>query len=818
MRCVRGLSEDFRSTQLSNLETVMEQSLKILIVDDEPFVCDSLEEFLGHYDYEIQVAHSAKEAIKYLGERHFDIVLLDIVMPDEDGFKVMDYTHQCLDTLVILMTGYASNESAIEALKRGAYWYLRKPFEYEELLKLVNNALDQRRLKADRKRAEEALKEAYEGLQKQVEERTDELLKKNEQLKQEIEERKQTEDALRESETRYKVMFQKNPAIVFIRDPETHRFLDVNPAACAFYGYSREEMIGMELTEITHGHLERIKRRMGETLNKGKNQFYSRHYLANNERRDVEVYTGPLMIKGEKVIYSIIHDITTRKQEEEQLKLQSRILENLTEGVVLSNEEAVVFYTNKAFDVQFGYEQGELIGKHISIILPLPVMESRKFVSQMIARLKDKGVWSGELERKRKDGTAFKAFVNISTLYIEGKMYLISVQDDITARKQMEEKLQQSQRMESIGTLAGGIAHDFNNILLPIMIHTEMAMLELPQDSSIQFNLKQIYQASERARDMVKQILAFSRQKQQERVAIKLGSVLKEVVKLLRSSIPTTIDMRHHIETEVDTVLADPTQIHQIILNLSTNASHAMREKGGVLEIRLDQLSLNSKAAKQFNDLKPGSYLRLTFKDTGDGIEPEVMDRIFEPYFTTKKPGEGTGMGLAVVHGIVKNYDGDIKVESEPGKGTTFEILIPQMEVDISPITEQRADLPRGSERILFVDDEKAAIDAIGPMLENLGYQVTARTSSVEALEAFRNKPKAFDLVITDQTMPNMTGKELASELMSIRPGIPIILCTGFSEQIDEKKAMSLGIRSFVMKPVVMKEMADRIREVLDKR
>ena len=371
--------------------------------------------------------------------------------------------------------------------------------------------------------------------------------------------------------------------------------------------------------------------------------------------------------------------------------------------------------------------------------------------------------------------------------------------------------------MESIGTLAGGIAHDFNNVLLPIMLHSELAMMDLPSDSPIKHNLEQIFQAGKRAKNMVKQILAFSRQKKQERTSIKISPIIKEIVKLIRSSIPTTIEIRHHVEAKVDIIFADPTQIHQVILNLCTNASHAMSEKGGVLEIRLDDLDLDPTAASQHTDLNPGSYLRLTVNDSGHGMEPEVLNRIFDPYFTTKGPGKGSGMGLAVVHGIVKGNGGDITVESEPGKGTSIKVLFPKSEEEIPEDPKRFVQLQRGTEHILFVDDEKAAVDAMVAMLERLGYRTTARTSSIEALEAFRNNPQGFDLVITDMTMPNMTGKDLAKELRPIRSDIPILLCTGFSEQIDEDEAIEMGI-SFVMKPIVIHEISEAIRELLDKK
>jgi len=297
-----------------------------------------------------------------------------------------------------------------------------------------------------------------------------------------------------------------------------------------------------------------------------------------------------------------------------------------------------------------------------------------------------------------------------------------------------------------------------------------------------------------------------------------MSIILKEALKLLRSSLPTTIEIHESIKSESDSVLADLTQIHQIVMNLCTNAAHAMREKGGILEVSLFDEYLDSRDLNPFHDISAGSYLRLTVKDTGHGIDSEVINKIFDPYFTTKKIGEGTGMGLAVVHGIVKSYGGDITVESKIGEGTTFHVLIPNIDTEISTDTEPVDELPRGTERVLFVDDEKAAVDAIQPMLKSLGYEVQVRTSSIEALEAFRNNPQSFDLVITDQTMPNMTGDILAKELMKIRPDIPIIICTGFSERIDEHTAKKMGIRSFTMKPLVMGELAVTIRKVLDEK
>ena len=503
-----------------------------------------------------------------------------------------------------------------------------------------------------------------------------------------------------------------------------------------------------------------------------------------------------------------------RRQTEESLRKSEerlkKFMDSATDGFILFDSNLNYLEVNKSALEITGFKREEIIGKNIIDTFPNiketgQYAEYKKVIETGSPVLIPDMTSNPLTGNKHIDFKAFKVGDGLGIIFT-----------DITHRKNLEAQLQQSQKIESIGTLAGGIAHDFNNILTPIMAYSEMLIGEAPDDSPLQYGLKQIFRAGERARDVVKQILAFGRQKQEARIPLRLDSILQEVLRLIRSSIPSTVDIRYTNKTETDTIVAESTLIHQVILNLCTNASHAMREEGGVLELIIDELDLNSETSATFDDLLPGEYLRLTVRDTGHGIAPDIIDKIFDPYFTTKGIGEGSGMGLAVTHGIVKSHGGDIRVKSELGKGTTFDVLLPKSTKDITPVKEYKTELPGGTEQILFVDDEETSVEIIEKMMEKLGYKVTSRTSSIEALKVFRDNPEGFDLVITDMTMPDMTGKGLAKELMAIRPEIPVILLTGFSEQMDEYSAKKMGIKAYLMKPVVMKDLAKEIRGVLD--
>lgn len=419
---------------------------------------------------------------------------------------------------------------------------------------------------------------------------------------------------------------------------------------------------------------------------------------------------------------------------------------------------------------------------------------------------------------RRKDGSVFPVEIRMGLIEIRGRQGILGLARNITERKQLLQQLHQAHKMEAIGTLAGGIAHDFNNILGIILGNAELASDDIPDWNPTRSFLEEIRTASLRAKDVVRQLLSFSRKSEEKQKPIDILPIIRESLKLLRSTIPTNIEFRLNLPSECRAIMADPTQIHQIMINLCTNAAHAMEKEGGRMEITLSETRLTEEETQGEADILPGSYLRLTIHDTGQGIAPEFLDRIFDPYFTTKGVGKGSGMGLAVVHGIVKRHNGFIRVNSIVNQGTSLNIFLPA----ISAVPESEADvgnqddLPKGMERILLVDDETAILKMIAQSLERLGYKVTAKSDPREALALFMNAPNQFDILLTDMAMPNMTGDVLVASIRAIRPNLPAILCTGHSERMNPEIAQGIGLSRFLMKPVNRKELSITLRELLD--
>jgi len=384
-------------------------------------------------------------------------------------------------------------------------------------------------------------------------------------------------------------------------------------------------------------------------------------------------------------------------------------------------------------------------------------------------------------------------------------------------RDRLMTALRQSQKMEAVGTLAGGIAHDFNNMLTPILGYTDLVMARLPPGDTLRHDLREVKKSALRAKDLVRRILAFSRQKGQELVCMALQPVLEECLKMLRSTLPATIVFHEDIATDCGQVMADSIQIQQILINLCTNAAHAMEESGGTLEVSLREIGVNPGDTFAGQECRPGKYLRLVVSDTGCGMDKATRERIFEPYFTTKEQGKGTGIGLALVHGIVKGHGGYLSVYSEPGQGTTFSLYFPVCcEAGGQLLKAMDTSIPRGSERMLLVDDEEDVLKMLAEMSEYLGYQVTAVSDSTEAYAIFSTRPEDFDLVVTDQTMPGLTGVAMAQKIFTLKPRMPVIICTGFSEALTDGKARELGLAGYIMKPVVMGDFARVVRRALE--
>jgi PAS domain S-box-containing protein len=489
------------------------------------------------------------------------------------------------------------------------------------------------------------------------------------------------------------------------------------------------------------------------------------------------------------------------------------LVESSRDGICIVQDGVLKFINEQAIQI-IGYAKEEVMGTHFEeFIHPTETERVREKYLRLMSGKEENQQYESVLIMK--DGRTLDVEMNATTTNYDGRRATLVFVRDITERKLLESKLRQVQKMEAVGTLAGGIAHDFNNILTAIIGYLNLALRKCERGTVLDSHLNEVLKASYRAGDLVKQILAFSRQGDRERKPIQISHLVRESLKLLRSSLPSTIDIQSRIVEKPGIILGEPTQIHQILMNLCTNAAHAMSDEGGVLEVTVQNVYLDTDFCQRHLDIGEGPYVQISVRDTGHGISPEIIERIFEPYFTTKEKGRGTGLGLATVHGIVKSYRGTIEVESSPGRGSVFEVYLPIIEDEETGDETDAEPLPRGTERVLLVDDEEQIVRVETLLLQDLGYDVVAFTSSVDALEYLHSKPRSVDLVITDMTMPNMTGDKLSQKLLSIRRDIPVILCTGFSEKMNRERAKSLGIQGFLMKPLVPRDVARLIRRVL---
>jgi PAS domain S-box-containing protein len=650
-----------------------------------------------------------------------------------------------------------------------------------------------------------------------------------------ITERKQAEEALQESEVRLKIAMDIAKLVQWEYDIKTGMF-SFDDQFYALYGTTSQQEGGPLMTaetyarrfippEESHVVAEAIAKTSATNDPTFTHQLEHRIIRADGEERHIIVRWGVVCDQTGRIVRhrGVNQDITERKLMEEavaEAEAKYRgLFENSVMGIFQTTPEGRFLSLNMASARILGYDSPEeVLNTVIDLNRHLYVNPAHR--SELLRLIEERGM-AQEFEAQffRKDRSVGWMTLNLSAVRdANGKIIRMEgTAQDITERKRLASLLNQAQKMEAIGTLAGGIAHDFNNILMPIIGYCELSLNAVPKDSRLHHNIEQILLSGNRARELVKQILTFSRKTEQERRPVQVSILVKETLKMLRSTLPSTIRIRQDIDAGAiyATTMADPTEIHQVLMNLSTNAAHAMREKGGVLSITLKNVDIDSVAISEIADLAPGPYLRLSVADTGHGIDEEVRQRIFDPYFTTKGPSEGTGLGLALVYGIVTSLSGGIAVFSEPGQGTTFDVYFPRTKTLRTPTVEASEPLPTGKGLVLVVDDEQPIVDMLKEMLGGLGYDVAGRYSSDDALLAFKARPDSFDLVITDLTMPHMTGIDLAREILKIRPDAPIILCTGFSEAVDENRTKLLGIKGFLMKPIALRDLAETVKKVL---
>ncbi|MGE3540517.1 MAG: PAS domain S-box protein [Candidatus Tectimicrobiota bacterium] len=639
--------------------------------------------------------------------------------------------------------------------------------------------------------------------------------------------------AHKQREERLQKLLEAIPDAVVVVNTDG-RIVFVNLQVETVFGYHSSELLGQSVELLlpesfrlrhTHHRARYMAHPRPRPMGTG-SELYGVH--KDGHEFPVEISLNTLDTEQGLLTLSAIRDISARQRAEKLLQQQcdwlDTTLHSIGDGVIATDAQGVITRLNPVAERLTGWSAAEAVGQPLGLVLRLihtytrqPIADPLKAVLQAGHSLR-LGHHTSLLTRQGQELAIDDSIAPMQAM--DGTLQgIVCVFRDVTERRQIEEQLRQTQKMQAIGTLAGGIAHDFNNILSAIFGYTELALLETPPSTTAHAHLQQALIAAQRARDLVEHILTFSRKQSSRREPLDLAPLLREVATFLRASLPATIAMELRLEAQPWFVQADATQIHQVLMNLCTNAGQAMQAAGGRLHIALENVQVDATEAARHGNLKPGPYVRLRVQDTGPGMTPEVLERLFEPFFTTKATGQGTGLGLAVAHGIVREHDGAITVESTPGQGSTFAVYLPQVTMS-EPAAAPAAysELPHGHERLLLVDDDLSVARMGQALLTRLGYAVTLCTSSTEALETFRAHPDHFDLIITDYTMPQMTGEALVRACREIRQDIPCLLCTGFSETMQAERARQLGMNAFLSKPWDMHVLAQTLRQVLTPR
>lgn len=926
---VSGISSGGRGV-IETAQALHAEKYSILVVDDNMINLLCLQQILLVNNYEVIVATDGYQAIEAAERKQPDMILLDVMMPEMDGFETcrrLKASSVTENIPIIFVTALSSSKDMVTGLELGGVDYIIKPYNTAEVLARIKTQLKVVVLNRE-------LRRAFDFQEGEVKRRTAELQAANEALRTSRNLLQNVLDAVPELlfvvDRELNILFSNDPTwrmsmndngcptcssqlrklanpcrkcsvlevfntgrsverevigredervweirafpiydeksepslvVEYIREvttlkqaqreivkrrqfleavleyapdaivtlDEVHHVIDWNPGAVRMFGFSPEEAQGRHLDILVAqgGSLAEAGEKTQVILSgRVVEPFETIRQRRDNTSLNVIAAASPIMIDGLLAgAVAVYTDISALKSNEEELRRSHErfltVMESIDATIYVADMAThEILFMNQQMMKRFGRDlTGGVCWRDLrGQSGPCPACPNSRL-------LDDQGDPTGGCSLEDFDPAVNRWFRNNDRAikWVDQRLVRLQMATDITdqkrieqERKEYERRIQQLQKMEAIGTLAGGIAHDFNNILSAVFGYAELALIRSGGNQVLQRNLGGILEAAKRAKELVQQILLFSRQGEQELKPLQIRPLIKESLKMLRSSLPTTIKIRQQIQGDFENVLANPTQIHQIIMNLCANAAQAMEEDGGVLTVGLSQVELTEEDVRHHPGRAAGLYLKLRVQDTGRGIPAELVDKIYNPYFTTKAKGQGTGLGLSVVHGIVQSYSGLIELGSDPGRGTVFEVFLPAIEMEAAREELPVIQLPGGSEHILLVDDEEALIEVLGDMLRLLGYRVTATTSSADALGMFQARPADFDLIITDMTMPGLTGDRLTAEVRADRPDLPVIICTGYNRRLSDNNPESLAVQAILMKPVEHIDFARTVRAVLD--
>lgn len=747
---------------------------EVLIVDDNPENLKVLGDFLENQGYSVRVARDGQQALANAAAAPPEIILLDIHMPVMDGYETcskLKANAALRDIPVIFLSALGETFNKVRGFECGGADYITKPFELEEVRVRIETHLQICRL-------------------------------------------------LAESRAGFRASFEQ--AVVGMAHLDLDgTFLTINSRLRDMLGLATDDRPTLSLAGVAlPSFRERVTAAFEAVRDTGLGQP---PVDVQCQSADERVFWCRMTFSrvtvpstGNRYVAAIIEDVSDQVFANDERRRLAAALEQAAEAIAITDEAGVTLYVNPAYERTFGHGADRFIGATLAILdRGGPAESPTAAIWETIA---SGGVWTGRVNQTGPEGKACTVEYTISPVRGDNGAIanFIAIARDMTRQIRLEEQLRQSQKMEAIGTLAAGIAHDFNNVLAGITGFTELTLDELPKDSPSRANLNEVLNASKHAVELVRQILAFGRQVPFEIKPVQMQRIVNDALRLLRRSIPPTIEIQCHLDESSSLVLADATAIHQIVMNLCTNAYHAMERTGGTLTVSMSEITVEEGHVQANPNLGPGRYVRLDVNDTGHGMDAATIQRIFEPYFTTKEREAGTGLGLATVHSIVTDFKGAIHVYSEPGNGSTFTVLLPVAE-QAGSAGQDLAGAGRntGTERVLFIDDDRAICAFAEKALSRLGYRPTTCTNPREALELFRGRPGDFDVIITDELMPELRGIDLLPELRAIRPDVPVILYSGYAERLRDKPRESFPFNAFVMKPLVVSELTKAIRSVL---